>query len=227
MVDHRDQMRRAGRFLWLDWAQASGRSFSTPLSPSLSTSFSKTNANFPNHFEGEHDGYRRLGVKHWRMVQCVTEDAWVIVDDLLGAGEHELRLHWLLPDIPFEVITDSPFCAALSADKVRFQWNVFSSSPGSAALIRGGKIVAGNIECRNTDEQLLGWESPTYGELCPAISLLYRVQAPLPVRIITVILADDAVQLRQSDSNLVLSRDASQVYQVSLAPVQTVGGGAV
>ena len=35
MVDRRDQMRRAGRFLWLDWAQASGRSFST-LSPLLS-----------------------------------------------------------------------------------------------------------------------------------------------------------------------------------------------
>jgi hypothetical protein len=220
-------MRRAGRFLWLDWAQASGRSFSAPLSAPLSASPSKTIADSPNCFEGEHDGYRRLGVKHRRMVQCVTEDAWVIVDDLLGAGEHELRLHWLLPDLPFEVITDSPFCAALSADKVRFQWNVFSSSPGSAVLIRGGKIVAGNIECRNTDEQLLGWESPTYGELCPAISLLYRVQAPLPVRIVTVILADDAVQLRQNESNLVLSREASQVYQVSLAPVQTVGGGSV
>ena len=47
-----------------------------------------------------------------------------------------------------------------------------------------------------------------------------RVQARLPVRLVTVILAGEALQLRQSDSNLVLSRDASQVYQVSLA-VQT------
>jgi hypothetical protein len=221
MVDRRDQMRRAGRFLWLDWAQASGRSFSAPLSASLS----KTSADSPNCFQGEHDGYRRLGVKHRRMVQCVTEDAWVIVDDLLGAGEHELRLHWLLPDLPFEVISDSPFCAVLSAEKVRFHWNVFSSSPGSTAIIRGGKILAGDFECRNRDEDLLGWESPTYGELCPAISLLYRVQALLPVRMITVILAGDALHLRQSDNNLVLSRDASQVYQVSLTPEQTVGGG--
>jgi asparagine synthase (glutamine-hydrolysing) len=214
-VDRRDQMRRAGRFLWLDWAQASGRSFSTSSSmlPSMTTSDS------PNCFEGEHDGYRRLGVKHRRTVQCVTEDAWVIVDDLLGAGEHELRLHWLLPDLPFIGITDSPFCTVLEADKVRFHWNIFSSSPGSAALIRGGKILAGNIEGINRDEELLGWESPTYGELCPAISILYRVQALLPVRIVTVILAGEALQLRQSDSNLVLSRDASQVYQVSLAPV--------
>jgi hypothetical protein len=218
MVDRRDQMRRAGRFLWLDWAQASGRSFSTP-----STSL----ADSSNCFEGEHDGYRRLGVKHRRMVQCVTEDAWVIVDDLIGAGEHELRLHWLLPDLPFEMIADSSFCAVLSAEKVRFRWNVFSSSPGSAAIIRGGKIVAGNIECRNREEESLGWESLTYGELCPAISLLYRVQAPLPVRIVTVILAGEALQLRQSDSNLVLSRDASQVYQGSLAPEKSVGRGSV
>jgi len=223
MVDHRDQMRRAGRFLWLDWAQASGRSFSASSSmlPSM------TNANFPNCFEGDHDGYRRLGVKHRRMVQCVTEDAWVIVDDLLGTDEHELRLHWLLPDLPFEVIADSPFCTVLSAGRARFHWNVFSSSPGSAALIRGGKILAGDIEFKDRDEDLLGWESPTYGELCPAISLLYHARAPLPVRIVTVILAGEELQLRQSDSNLVLSRDASQVYQVGLAPVQTVGGGAV
>src|SRR5216684_5153623 len=223
MVDRRDQMRRAGRFLWLDWAQASGRSFSTSSSASLS----KTSAGSPNGFEGEHDGYRRLGVKHRRIVQCVTEDAWVIVDDLLGAGEHELWLHWLLPDLPFEVIADSPFCAVLSADKQHFRWNVFSSSSGSAALIRGGKILAGNIELRDRDEDLLGWESPTYGELCPAISLICRVQARLPVRIITVILAGEALQLRHSDNNLVLSRDASQLYQVSLAPEQTVGGRSV
>ena len=223
-ADRRDQMRRAGRFLWLDWAQASGRSFSG----SSSTTSSPTNlANFPNYFEGEHDGYRRLGVKHRRMVQCVTEDAWVIVDGLLGAGEHELRLQWLLPDLPFEVITDAPFCGVLSAEKVRFHWNVFSSSPGSAAVIRGGKILAGNIEGRNRDADVLGWESPTYGELCPAISLLYRLQARLPVRIVTVILAGEVLQLRRSDSDLVLSRDASQVYQVSLAPEETVDGGSV
>jgi hypothetical protein len=223
MVGRRDQIRRAGRFLWLDWAQASGRSFSTSLSPSPP----ETIADYPNCFEGEHDGYRRLGVKHRRMVQCVTEDAWVIVDDLLGTGEHELRLHWLLPDLPFEVITDSPFCAALSADKARFHWNVFSSSPGRTAIIRGGKILAGNIEGINKDAELLGWESPTYGELCPAISILYRVQALLPVRIVTVILAGEAFQLLHSDNNLVLSRDGSQVHQVSLVPEQTAGGGSV
>jgi asparagine synthase (glutamine-hydrolysing) len=213
MVDHRDQMRRAGRFLWLDWAQAAGRSFAT--------STSKTNANSPNCFEGEHDGYRRIGVKHRRTVRCVTEDAWVIVDDLFGTDEHELRLHWLLPDLPFEVISSAPFCAELSDDKAHFRWNIFSSSPGSAAIIRAGKNLGLETACSDEQEKLLGWESPTYGELCPAISLLYSVQAPLPVRFVTVILTGDNLQLQQKDNELTLSREATQVYQVRLAAAQT------
>jgi len=205
MVDGRDQMRRAGRFLWLDWAQASGRSFSA------------NEASFPNRFAGEHDGYRHLGVNHRRTVRAVTDDAWVIVDDLSGerGREHELRLQWLLPDLPFETITDSPFCTAFSSEKTRFRWNIFASAPGNPAIVRGGKLLAGNFG----DERLLGWESPTYGELCPAISLVYIVQASLPVRIVTAILAEDAVQVRESAGQLLLSCDTAEIYQVSMSPL--------
>jgi hypothetical protein len=215
MVDRQDQMRRAGRFLWLDWVQASGRSFSKS-EPTIS-------ADSPDCFEGEHNGYRRLGVRHRRMVQCITEDAWIIVDDLLGAGEHELRAHWLLPDLPFEVIAASPFCAVLSAEKVRFRWKVFSSSAGSASVVRGGRNLTG--DSLGEDQELLGWESPTYGERRPAISLLYHVQAALPVRIVTAILVGEALQLQEADRQLTLSRDASQIYEVSLTPARTVGAG--
>ena len=89
-------------------------------------------------------------------------------------------------------------------------------------MVRGGKNLTGDRT--GGDQELLGWESPTYGERCPALSLLYRVQAPLPVRIVTAILAGEGLQLQQSDRQLVLSRDASQIYQVSLA-AQTVGAG--
>lgn len=211
-VDRRDQMRRAGRFLWLDWAQASGRSFST--------SMPTANPISPDCFEGAHDGYRRIGVEHRRIVQCVTEDAWVIVDDLLGAHEHELRLHWLLPDLPFDVSSVLPFSAVLSADTARFRWNIFSSSAGRSAIIRAGKNLGTEIARRHNDE-LLGWESPTYGELCPAISLLYQVKAQLPVRFVTMILANEEVQFQQRDGNLVLSHGTGEVYQVSLSPAQT------
>jgi Heparinase II/III-like protein/Heparinase II/III N-terminus len=211
MVDRRDQMRRAGRFLWLDWAQASGRSFSTD------------GGNSPDCFEGEHDGYRHLGVRHRRMVQSVTEDAWVIVDDLRGIGEHELRLHWLLPDFPLEMLSESPLCVAFSAENMRFHWNIFSISPGCSAIIRGGKNVSQFASYKHEDdeEKLLGWESPTYGELCPAVSLVYRVTAPLPVRIVTIIAAGEEIQLHQNKEELILSRNALQLHRISLAATRS------
>ncbi len=219
-VDRRDQMRRAGRFLWLDWAQASGQS-------------SPTNANLPQAFQGQHNGYRKLGVTHRRSVHCVAEDAWVIVDDLSGAGHHKLRLHWLLPDLPFEVSAGSPFCLTLSSEATRFRYNVLCSTSGNGAIVRGGKIVWGNFgnpngrsdqneQNRHEDEKLLGWESPTYGELRPALSLVYTVQSPLPVRIVSMILADHALQLEQREGDLTLSRAGSQVYRVSLSPEETL-----
>ncbi len=255
MVDGKDQMRRAGRFLWLDWAQASGRSLATDGS------------NYSNHFEGEHDGYRWLGVKHRRTVHCVTEDAWVVVDDLLvdhpavddsavddltkrhssrGAPsrkvEHDLRLHWLLPNLPFQQTHDervaaglgpaptgrttspaSSFGITLSAEKRNFRWHISSSSPGSADIIRGGKNLASSPAQKYKDEALLGWESPTYGERIPAISLLYNVRSSLPVRIVTVILAGEALRLEERSHHLVISQQAAQLYQVSLS----AGGGAL
>jgi hypothetical protein len=215
-VDRRDQMRRAGRFLWLDWAQAFGQS-------------SPTNANFPNAFQGQHNGYRKLGVTHRRGVHYVTEDAWVIVDDLSGAGQHESRLHWLLPDLPFEVSAVSPFCVTLSSEATRFRYNVLCSTSGNGAIVRGGKIVWGNLgnpdryphqdeQDQHEDEKLLGWESPTYGDLRPTVSLVYTVQALLPVRIVTVIFADDALQLERREDELILSSAGSQVHRLNLIP---------
>jgi hypothetical protein len=211
MVDDHDQMQRAGRFLWLNWAQASGRSFCSTLGGGLP----QPNAEFLDTFEGEHDGYRRLGVTHRRLVRCVAENAWVIVDDLLGGGEHELGLHWLLPDLPLEVTSALPFTAILSAEEERIHWNIFSGSGARTAVVRAGKVSG--KEVRNGDKaDLLGWKSPTYGELRPAISLLHQVRAPLPVRIVTVILAGDEFQLWQDGRSLTVSRGATQVYQLNM-----------
>jgi hypothetical protein len=216
-VDGRDQMRRAGRFLWLDWAQASGRSFSSsPLN---------VDAKILDTFEGEHDGYRRFGVTHRRRVHFVEEDAWVIVDDLLGNdlpvnGAHELRLHWLLPDLPFTVLAQSPFSGILSAADDKFQWSVFSSSPGSTSVLQGGKKLQENPAGIEENANLLGWESPTYGELRPAISLVHRVNAALPVRMVTIILAGEELQLQARDGNVILSRGKAQVFETSLSAAQ-------
>src|ERR1700675_4009854 len=110
-VDRRDQLRRAGRFLWLGWAQASGRLYSSQDDGSTTQGTparTKTASGTIDCFEGEHDGYRALGIKHRRKVQWLPGAGWVIVDDILGAGVHNVALHWLAADLPYEV-SDSPF----------------------------------------------------------------------------------------------------------------------
>ncbi len=209
-IDGRDQMRRAGRFLWLDWAHASGRLYSSH------------NVADVDCFEGEHDGYRNLGIKHRRRVQWLTGVGWVVVDDMLGAGVHDVRLHWLAADLPYEVY-DGPFQVVFTLEKSRVRWSVFASVSGTAAVVRAGNQVwsgKGSVtEVEST--QLLGWESPTYGELRPAVSLTYQTRSQLPVRFVTVILTDERCKIASEHEQLVIFRSEagieSEVYRVSLS----------
>jgi hypothetical protein len=216
-VDHQDQMRRAGRFLWLDWAQASGRVYASDKDACA------------DRFEGEHDGYRTLGVKHRRSVQWLCGHGWAIVDEIEGVGEHDVRLHWLAADLPYE-ISDSPFQVAFAFDQSRVRWNIFASTAGRAAVIRAGKqmnITTGKTSVHEvgSDTPLLGWESPTYGDLQPAVSLVYATQSRLPVRLVTVVLTHERCRLETQGDEIVILRDAfhggsaeeSEIYRVSLS----------
>jgi hypothetical protein len=202
MVDHRDQMRRAGRFLWVDWAQASGRSYSA------------SGQACADRFEGEHDGYKRFGVKHRRTVQWLTGTGWVIVDDIEGAGVHAVRLHWLMADLPYE-FSDSPFQIVFSSGQSRVRCCILTSSPGNGTIIRAGARVEGNSP--GADLQLLGWESPTYGDLRPAVSLVYETHSKLPVRFVTAILTGERCKLESRDEQLIVLLGESEVHRVSLS----------
>jgi len=211
-VDGRDQMRRAGRFLWLDWAQASGGLHS-------STGTALTGPVRSDRFEGAHDGYRQFGVTHHRMVQWLPAVGWIIVDDIDGTGEHKVGLHWLAADFPFEASV-SPFQVVFSYGQSRVRWNIFSSSAGSGAIIRAGVQVSTGPSLME-EAHLLGWESPTYGDLRPAVSLLYQVQSLLPLRLVTIILTDEQCATETRHGQLVVVRgglrDESEVYRVSLS----------
>jgi asparagine synthase (glutamine-hydrolysing) len=209
-IDGRDQMRRASRFLWIDWSQAEGRSYSSSAglpSPALPR----------DRFEGEHDGYRRFAVTHRRMVRWLPDAGWVIVDDILGAGEHEARLHWLLADLPLDVSYD-PFQVILNSVSARFRCTVFASSSARSAVIRAGKSSSEiAAELAGADLPLLGWESPTYGELRPAVSILYDARAQLPLRFVTVFLANEDCRIRNENDQLIIGQGELELYRVSLA----------
>jgi len=229
-VDYQDQMRRAGRFLWLDWAQASGRMFAS------------NHDAVPDRFAGEHDGYRRLGVTHRRMVQWLKGAGWLIVDDIegdleedleddrkydrKGRGEHDLCLHWLTPDLPFQIV-ESPFRLVLNSQQDRFAWNIFSSAPATPGIIRAGKTASPafveNQEHKKTD--LRGWEASTYGRLRPAISIVCQCRAQLPIRFVTALLTDSRVTLRQQDKDIVIFANPAateEMYRVNLAPASPI-----
>jgi len=202
MVDRHDQMRRAGRFLWVEWAQASGRVYSA------------SGGACADRFEGEHDGYKRLGVRHRRMVHWLAGNGWVIVDDIEGTGVHDARLHWLMADLPYEV-SGSPFQVAFTSGQSRLRCNIFSSSMGNGAIVRAGARAAGDLASAETE--LLGWESPTYGDLRPAVSLLYDTRSQLPIRIVTAILTDERCQLESRDEQLVVLLGDSELDRVDIS----------
>jgi hypothetical protein len=217
-VDHCDQMRRAGRFLWLDWAQGSGR-VSSPSRP------------YAGRFEGEHDGYKDLGIKHRRTVHWLAGSGWVIVDDIEGTGNHSVRLHWLAPDLPHQVF-DVPFQVVFKLGQSQIRWSIFASVPGSAALVRAGALSKSSSanDFASADIKLLGWESLTYGDLRPAFSMIYETRSQLPVRFVTAVLTDERCRLESIDDRIVILRSESsekceaesgfesEVHRVNLVP---------
>ena len=204
-VDGRDQMRRAGRFLWLDWAQAVGEYQAD--SNGTHTSIS-----------AEHDGYKRLGITHRRTVHWLRNAGWVIMDDLLGSGTHDLRLHWLTPNLPFDVST-SPFRVQFKIpDRSPICWHIFSSCAGQHAIVRAGQ--SSNPEIAGPDLPLLGWESPTYGELRPAVSLIYQTKGLLPVRFVTVVLVNPHCNVLCAENSLSVHGESGPLFTTSLLPEQ-------
>ncbi len=192
-VDHHDQMRRVGRFLWLDWAPASGK-----------LSAARENA-LPHSFTGEHHGYRRLGVTHRRSVHWLAHHGWVIVDDLAGSGQHHLCLHWLTADLPYELAQD-PFRLKLHSQPSPVTWNLFSSAPAHYAVLRAGEYLWRSTAAGEPHPAapLLGWEASTYGELRPALSLVQHTRSSLPVRLVTVLLTDERCSVQPRGSDIVI-----------------------
>lgn len=175
-VDGLDQMSRAGRFLYLDWAQAEVVGWERAVDGSW------------ERLTARHMGYRRLGVIHERRV-TVKKGGWLVEDWLLPigrrpAGPRTASLHWLLPNWSYE-LHESQDCLSLrlTSPSGTVRLRLF---PGGQAgetqkkpawqLARGGELLAGEGPVLPT----WGWFSPTYGVKIPALALRMNVTAPLP-----------------------------------------------
>jgi hypothetical protein len=117
-VNGMDQMTPAGRFLYLDWAQASVLATDSADRHVGGQAVADPDGAWQR-LTAQHDGYRRLGVLHRRIVTAQAGPRWLVEDILMAdmasrgasngqndpAQVYTTCLNWLLPDWHWEVDT--------------------------------------------------------------------------------------------------------------------------
>ncbi len=165
-VDGVDALEKVGRFLIFPWSKASMRHMETGDASGL-------------YFEAQCDDYNRKpwGVVHRRAILSLPGARWVIVDDLLGSGEHAGRWWWHLAD--GEVDLD----AAGRGIRLHTAAGPFSLAVASTSGIDNMELIHG----RDVPGQVQGFTAPYYGRLDPVSVLEVDARAPLPLRMVTVL----------------------------------------
>jgi hypothetical protein len=164
-----EPMRRVSRFLWLEWAQGRligrWRSSGGALEALIA----------------EHSGYRRRGWRVRRAVVRAGEDLWLVVDELLGQGAHPLRITWTLPDLPWELDGRQ---LRLGGRRSAFRLHIVPPAV-EIGLYRAGVHLGGAPTAQAGEAATLGWFSPTYSALEPALTVTLRLPGSLPLRLET------------------------------------------
>ncbi len=168
-INDQDQMTRAGRFLWLDWAQA------------------KILKSTSSEIIVEHNGYKRLGIIHRRKIEQTNSTNWIIVDTLIPIKKISevmtATLHWLLPDWQwaidkYKLSLYAPFGLASINVKPDLKDKIFGQEMD---IIRAGKSML----LKTAHVPILGWYSPTYNLKIPALSFYFRAKFKPPIEIST------------------------------------------
>lgn len=178
-VDGKDQMEKGSRFLWYNWTKSKLR-YCKQL-PQLDGDY----------WEGEHYGYRygKEAVKvntylrskdviHRRAVIRLG-DRWIIIDDILGTGEHNATLRWHLADVGWETVEPGTFSARDFAAQLSIR--VFPQIDMSVEFLYGQEFPEPE-----------GWESLYYGDRQPIpVVKCSVVSSVLPLRFVTTLHFDE------------------------------------
>jgi hypothetical protein len=183
-VDGRDQMTRAGRFLYLDWANA------------YRTSRIEADARILQRVTGRHYAYKPRGVRHTRIVSACADGSWQVRDEMLvlrlpwQTRFLDMRLHWLLPDWEWTAGQDETgLVLTLQSPHGPLRLHVSATAPFTqVTLARAGEVVYG----RGPAAPIMGWESPTYGVKIPALSLAVTVRSKQSVDFASEFIFPDA-----------------------------------
>ncbi len=166
-IEHQDQMRRAGRFLWLDWPRVFILKFDAD---------SQTVGAF-------HEGYvKRWGVIHRRELSLENDSTWLVADKLFPTGKARqvaITLHWLLPDGLWQ-LEGQTLKLETETNLIKLSVTTEPESPApEIQLIRAGQALVGT----SPESPIFGWYSPTYSLKLPALALrlTWRCTPPLVI----------------------------------------------
>lgn len=129
-----------------------------------------------------HDGYRHLGITHWRGVVYRRERYLAIWDYFEDAGDHEIRLHWHLGCDPGAVRLDDG-ALVLSPPGMCLQLRV---DGGTSTLASGGTAP------------ILGWRSVAYGVMTPTPTLTVAVPQAVTGPVVSILMLDGS-QMNAND----------------------------
>jgi hypothetical protein len=166
IIDGREAMRRAGRFLWVDRAQG--------------TFESRSRHDGVQQMRASHDGYRRIGVHLIRTVSQVEEGAWLVSDVARApdATAHRLTVGWNLPDQAWEWLPGELRLAGADGGPW-IGWDAPSAGSVRAGLVRAGRWVAG--EQIDGPSDVWGWASPRYATIEPCLRLVLEITGNSPL----------------------------------------------
>jgi hypothetical protein len=159
-LDGRDQMQRAGRFLYLDWVNA----YRKPLPVEETAELQRVRGRY---WAGNY--------RHTRIVSVRDDDHWQVTDELLPAPFRlrpiTARLHWLLPDWEWEIVEGGQgmevrLLSPLGPLTLAIQHSPLPAPP-VFSIVRAGEALLDSP----ASDPARGWVSPTYGVKLPALSL--------------------------------------------------------
>jgi hypothetical protein len=178
-VNGRDQMRRVGRFLYLDWVNAYRKNV-TIHDPSV--------------IQCVRGRYRTPGFRHTRTVSVFEDNRWQVVDEILPLRfllsffrlhPSSFRLHWLLPDWEWKAEDrDQKVKIRLKSPYGSIMLTINhspSTIPCTFSLARAGEILIGSA----APDPTRGWISPTYGVKVPALSLAVETKSANDVQFVS------------------------------------------
>jgi hypothetical protein len=121
----------------------------------------------------------------------LVQDRLLANEEFPRARPAKVRLHWLLPDLPWKLLELSAgvgvqvettagsvqlIIRAGLADAVPAQtWQ------SAYSLARAGELLAGS----GRNSSVRGWWAPTYGVLQPALSIAIELLLPLPFSLVS------------------------------------------